>query len=96
MKKEDAIKMAETHLLAKNLKEEPMLIKEATIEKSYGWIFKFNSKAFLETGNVMRAFGGNAPFIIEKSTGKIHELWSTSPATEAILEFEKRMNWPSE
>ncbi|MVM29925.1 hypothetical protein GO755_07770 [Spirosoma sp. HMF4905] len=55
-------------------------------EESFGWIFFYNSKEFLETGNLSYALGGNSPIIINKQTG---ELWETGTAHPVEYYIEK-------
>ena len=48
-----------------------IILESQTIHKSYGSIFCYDSKLFQETGNFQYAIAGNAPFLVEKNTGKI-------------------------
>ncbi len=70
-----------------------VIIDEATIEKSYGWIFFFNSKKFLETGDFLYALGGNGPIAVEKETGQLHKLGTAHPSEYYIKEFERKKGY---
>ncbi|WP_338868493.1 YrhB domain-containing protein [Spirosoma sp. SC4-14] len=55
-------------------------------EESFGWVFFYNSKEFVETGNISHALGGNSPIIINKQTG---ELWVTGTANPIEFYIER-------
>lgn len=50
---------------------ETILLDEQTIEKPYGSIFYYTSKLYKETGDFQYAIAGNAPFLVEKETGRV-------------------------
>lgn len=41
---------------------------------SDGWIFCFQSKEYIETGNISAQLAGNGPFLVDKDTGELHTL----------------------
>ena len=53
-------------LSSKRSKIELMLIESATMEKTYGWIFFYNSRQYIEEGNMSLALAGNTPLIVEQ------------------------------
>src|SRR5690349_5048479 len=55
----------------KDTSSRAVLLLDHIIEKDYGWIFFYNSQKFLETNDIMDAFLGNAPFLVEKAGGAI-------------------------
>jgi immunity protein 35 of polymorphic toxin system len=60
-----------------------------TIRKPYGWIFFYNSRRYLETGDPLEGLGGNGPVVVEQAGGRVHPLPSSSDPSTAITEFEK-------
>ena len=62
---------------------EPMIYADHTIKKPYGNIYSFNSKEYILTGDFKYALAGNAPFLVEKKTGRV-----VSFGTAGILENE--------
>jgi len=66
-----------------------VIISERTIEKSYGWIFSYNSKRYLQTGNPLEALGGNGPLVVERADGRVHALGSGQAPDAVIAEFER-------
>jgi hypothetical protein len=65
------------------------IMLEQTIDKSYGWIFLFNSKRYLETGDPLEALGGNGPLVVERTDGRVHALGSGQAPDDTIAEFER-------
>lgn len=76
-----AVEIAESHLceLAKQCGDELLLLKEQTDEHKFGWVFFYNSRAFVETADPMDALAGNAPFIVERGSGAIRETGTYRP-----------------
>lgn len=66
------------------------LLTEHTIHKEYGWIFFYNSEIYLETKNDSYALAGNAPFLVQKSDGKMVSFGTAHPTEHYIDEHEKR------
>lgn len=69
--------------------DELVIIPQETIEKSYGWVFFYNSKRYLQTNTFSDRVAGNGPIVFEKETGSIHRLGSHANPLQLIQEFEK-------
>jgi hypothetical protein len=65
-----------------------VIVDEATIRKDYGWIFFYDSRKHLDTGEVRFALAGNAPIVIEKATGSARVLGTALPVEEYIRLYE--------
>lgn len=63
---------------------ELMIVDKDTMERAYGWVFFYQTKLFVETGNFMYALGGNGPVVVEHESGRVTFL-GTGPSVEAIL-----------
>lgn len=48
------------------------VLKSETIEFEYGWMFFYQSRKFVETGDEGALVGGNAPIIIDKFNSSLH------------------------
>lgn len=72
---------------------ELVIMDEHTIAKPYGWVFFFNSKQFLETGDVNYAIGGNGPVVV-RHNGRWTMLGSQGDVDKTIADFE-RQHWLS-
>ena len=72
--KEQAIDIANGYISEKNQGRKIILQLqlERTIEFELGWVFCYQSKDYIETGDTMKRVFGNAPIIINKQTGAIH------------------------
>lgn len=68
---------------------ELVVLDDHTIERSYGWIFFYQTKRFIETGNFIYALGGNGPVVVEHSTGNVSLLGTGRPLEEILAEFER-------
>lgn len=70
---------------------EPLKLADSeTIERSFGWVFFYNSKDYLETGKFSSMLAGNAPFIVDRNNGDIHETGTEKPIEDYIYDYERR------
>jgi hypothetical protein len=65
------------------------ILDEFTREYPYGWVFFYQAKRFVETGNPRHMVGGNAPILIHRRTGTPHIL-GTGARLEQYLEPYER------
>lgn len=63
------------------------IIEESTLETDFGWVFFWNSKAYIETGNFSCALAGGGPLIVERTDGTVHQLSSALPLDAALLNY---------
>ncbi len=68
-----------------------LILESATIEKPYGWVFFYNSRRYIETGDMVHALIGQGPVIVVATTGEIIELGSAIPAAAAISQAESKL-----
>ena len=64
------------------------IIDDETIEKEYGWVFFYQTKEYLKTGNMIDTLVGNAPYIVNKYTGELIETGTANPIEQYIAEYE--------
>ncbi len=89
---EQAKRIATAYLDAMNFKDGLLVILESeTIEKAYAWIFFYNTKTFIETGDILHALGGNSPIFVSKKDGKI-STYSTAYPIERGIEIHEEEN----
>jgi len=69
-------------------KPEMVVVDENTIEKSWGWVFFYESSLYLESKNISDALAGNAPLIVNKDTDEIFETGTAYPLEQYIQEYE--------
>jgi len=68
-----------------------VLVESETIEKEWGWIFVYQSKEYLDTNEIQYALAGNAPFIVNRHTGKLSVTGTAQPLDYYIAEYEKNL-----
>ncbi len=59
------------------------------IKKSYGNIYHYNSKEYLLTGNFNKSLVGNAPFLVEKETGRVVGFGTAGSLEDYIKSYEE-------
>ena len=87
----EARSLAEQYL-AKLPVDPPMeltILDEHTIESDFGWVFFWNSKRYQETGEFQYALAGNAPLIVDRHDGSIHEIPPAYSVEEAVSNYQK-------
>lgn len=83
-------KIAEDYIrkLFSQTPNEVILLKEYTIKKPYGNIYIYNSKKYIEDNDFNYALVGNAPFLVDKKTGKITIFGTAYDIEHYISEYE--------
>ena len=69
--------------------DEIVIQDDHTIERDFGWVFFYNLKRFVETGDHTYALIGNAPIIVDRMDGSLHPTGTGRPIEEYIFEYEK-------
>lgn len=88
--KSEAEKLVEQHLQGLN-REVPggvALMHDSTIERPYGWVFFFNSRRFLETGDPLESLLGNSPILVEARDGHMTHLGTALPISDSLKQLE--------
>jgi hypothetical protein len=83
--KEEAINIAIKYLKEESTTYDLALLTEHTIEFELGWVFFYQSRKYIESGDYRDMLGGNAPFIVNKNDGSIH-VTGTSYRIEKYIE----------
>ncbi|MES2635043.1 MAG: YrhB domain-containing protein [Pseudomonadota bacterium] len=66
-----------------------VLVDESTIERPWGWVFFYTSRLWHATQEFQYAIAGNAPFLIERATGRVHELGTALAVENYIAAYER-------
>ena len=64
------------------------LIDDATMEKSYGWYFCYQSKAYVQSGDFRDMLIGSGGFIVEREDGDVFEFGSAYPLERNLAAYE--------
>jgi hypothetical protein len=75
--------------LAGRPRDELVIIDELTQCRRCGWIFFYESRASLETGDVARAIGKTGPVVVTHQ-GEARALGGERPAEDVLRDFEQR------
>lgn len=67
------------------------LLEDRTLPLSYGWVFFYQSRAWVEHGDVSAIVGGNAPLLVT-SQGELYVLGTAHPVEHYLREFERSGN----
>jgi|SRR5215475_3946729 len=66
---------------------ELVLLDEVTMEKPFGWVFFYDSKRHVETGDFRDAIAGNAPIVVTKADGQLYVTGTAFPIEHYLKEF---------
>ncbi len=91
MTKSEAKKVVDEYLakLQAGRSYELAVMEDRTREESFGWVFFYNTKRFVETGDVQWALGGNAPLIVDRRSRELHVTGTAHPIEHYIDEFRR-------
>lgn len=53
-----------------------LMLRKNTLKKDYGDFYFFNSKKYVETGDINKSIGGNGPFLVEKEKRRVVQFGS--------------------
>ncbi|TAK63483.1 MAG: hypothetical protein EPO18_06710 [Methylobacter sp.] len=68
------------------------IVREAVQAKPYGWIFYYQSSAFLhDKSKFSEALVGNAPFIVDRINGEIRVLGTGGLLEQRLSEYERSL-----
>lgn len=90
------IALREIEKLNSNLYGDPktvtdyILLNDKYLPKPYGWVFFYNSKRYLETGDLSYALAGNAPFIVNRYDGSVTGTGTAYRLEHYLAEYEKQ------
>ena len=48
------------------------IVDEATIERDFGWVFFYETREYVESGDEMARAVGNAPLLVDRRSGELH------------------------
>jgi Immunity protein 35 len=51
--------------------DEAVIVKEHTIKRPYGWVFFYQSRRYLASGQTRDRLAGNAPILVERANCEV-------------------------
>ena len=87
---EEAKKLALAALLenSRYTADDIAFIDERIQCKRYGWVLIYNHRKYVETGDILYAFGGNGPIVVMHD-GTLHSLGTAQTIEGNIAQFER-------
>jgi hypothetical protein len=67
-----------------------VVMTEHTLERPVGWVFFYNTRAFVETGDFSQSLIGNAPVLVDRCDGSVHFIATSRPVEDAVAEYASR------
>ena len=79
-----------------NFGREPVLaiVDGEPSETVHAWVFFYNTKEYLETGDFSEALAGNGPILVNKVSGEIEAFGTAVPLDELFAEYDKKQHLP--
>ena len=73
LNKEEARKIALTAIAdsAKKSGLDYVIIEKLIVEKDFAWVFPFNTREYVETGNIKKIALGISPVVINRQSGAV-------------------------
>jgi hypothetical protein len=65
------------------------LIEDATVRKPYGWVFFYQSRRYLASGDIFDSVVGNSPIVILAADGEMIELGTALHPSESLANLER-------
>ena len=65
-----------------------VVLEEATLDRPYGWVFFYQSRAYVESGDVREMLGGNAPLVFNRVSGEIRVTGTARGIEEYLRTYE--------
>jgi len=66
-----------------------VILEAETIKTEWGWVFFYQSKDYIESGEIGDMLAGNAPYIVNKYSGQIVATGTAHDIEYYIREYEK-------
>ena len=68
-----------------------IVLEESTIDRPYGWVFFYQSRAYIETKNPLHQLVGNAPLVFNRVFGEYRILRTAHPTEQYLREYESTL-----
>jgi len=71
-----------------------VLLDQHTMERSFGWVYFYQSKRYAEARDILFALAGNAPIVVTKADGRLHVTGTARPIEHYLEAFRDYMPPP--
>ncbi len=69
-----------------------VLIEENTLEKPWGWVFFYQNEKFVDLKTMAEEIASNAPFIVNRHTGKLTKTGTAYDLTKYLQAYEAMLS----
>jgi hypothetical protein len=90
MEKSEALQIATDYLRVKRRMKEDSIAITACERKPYGWVLHYNSKRFVETGDITYALIGNCPLVVTDGDKAVHVVGGGVDREAGLRAFERK------
>ena len=91
--KSDALALLERELQRKSPPDDPWVVDDGeTIEKPFGWVFFYDTKRCLDTGEFRFGLVGNGPVMVNKYDGTVTFYGTGQPLEYYIEDYERKLS----
>jgi len=91
MNRKEAQRLVEDELERINSNQDAadcVVLADETIEMPWGWVFFYQSKAYVESGDDVEMLAGNAPIIVNRYTGELVHTGTAYDIEHYLQEYE--------
>lgn len=85
-----ATAIAQEALARSDEAREYAIYADRTQEHDFGWVFFFNSKAYVETGDTRHQVPGCGPLVVLRENGETRELGTAGAPSALIAAFARK------
>jgi hypothetical protein len=65
-----------------------VLLEDKTLTRPVGWVFFYQSRRYVESGDVRDALAGNAPIIVDRDDGTLFVTGTAHPVSHYLRQYE--------
>jgi len=87
--RDEALAIARRAVAAEPNGDELVVLEDQTLERSFGWVFFYQTEPYLRTRDIRFMRPGIAPFVVDRFDGTVTFLTSSLPPDVAIDDFER-------
>lgn len=69
------------------MSEQLPVLADKSVETEFGWIFRYNSRKFSQSGNAQDSYIGNAPVFVSKIDGRCAYIGLSLSGESDALDF---------
>lgn len=82
-----ALELAETWVRVRT-EDRCVILKKKTMKRPYGWVFFYQSREYVASGDIMHMVAGNAPILVERVNAEIRVTGTAKPLEEYLKIYE--------